>query len=79
MLFKDIPGFPETILENFQKLLQPITNVESSEEEGEYVEYVYNPRKYFLVSICHVRFYKNHSAKYNISFLLALQKNNVFC
>ncbi|XP_055855031.1 uncharacterized protein LOC129918474 [Episyrphus balteatus] len=45
---------PNTLLENLQKLIkqEPVSDVASSDEEEEYVEYIYKPRQYFAVSIC---------------------------
>ncbi|CAD7006307.1 unnamed protein product [Ceratitis capitata] len=45
---------PNNLLENLQKLLheEPISDVESSGDEEDYVEYVYRPRRYFLVALC---------------------------
>ncbi|XP_037955530.1 uncharacterized protein LOC119685343 [Teleopsis dalmanni] len=43
-----------TFLENLQKLINqtPITDVETTDDEEEYIEYVYRPRQYFSVSLC---------------------------
>ncbi|XP_039966178.1 uncharacterized protein LOC120778451 [Bactrocera tryoni] len=45
---------PNTLLENLQKLLHegPISDVESSDDEEDYIEYIYRPRQYFLVALC---------------------------
>uniref|UniRef100_A0A0A1X0N1 Zinc finger MYND domain-containing protein 17 n=1 Tax=Zeugodacus cucurbitae TaxID=28588 RepID=A0A0A1X0N1_ZEUCU len=45
---------PNTLLENLQKLLHegPVSDVESSDDEEEYIEYIYRPRQYFLVALC---------------------------
>ncbi|XP_067648596.1 uncharacterized protein [Eurosta solidaginis] len=43
-----------TLLDNLQKLLNedPLSDVESSDDDEDYVEYVYKPRQYFLVALC---------------------------
>uniref|UniRef100_A0A0K8VNN1 MYND-type domain-containing protein n=1 Tax=Bactrocera latifrons TaxID=174628 RepID=A0A0K8VNN1_BACLA len=47
---------PNTLLENLQKLLHegPISDVESSDDEDNYIEYIYRPRQYFLVALCNL-------------------------
>ncbi|KAM7358238.1 uncharacterized protein ACRADG_003291 [Cochliomyia hominivorax] len=47
-------NLPNTIMENLQKMFDqgPVTNIESSDDEEEYIEYIYKPRKYFLVALC---------------------------
>lgn len=43
-------------MENLKKMFDqgPVTNIESSDDEEEYIEYIYKPRKYFLVALCNV-------------------------
>ncbi|XP_014097389.2 uncharacterized protein [Bactrocera oleae] len=45
---------PNNLLESLQKLLHegPISDVESSDDEEDYIEYIYRPREYFLVALC---------------------------
>lgn len=47
---------PNNLMENLKKLLDqtPMSDIESSEDEEEYLEYIYRPRKYFLVGLCNV-------------------------
>lgn len=33
---------------------EPLSDAESSDEEAEYVEYIYKPRSYFMASLCNV-------------------------
>ncbi|XP_061397543.1 uncharacterized protein LOC133333231 [Musca vetustissima] len=49
-------NLPNTLMENLKKLLdqKPMTDIESSDDEEEYVEYIYKPRKYFLVGLCNL-------------------------
>uniref|UniRef100_A0A1A9WHZ8 MYND-type domain-containing protein n=1 Tax=Glossina brevipalpis TaxID=37001 RepID=A0A1A9WHZ8_9MUSC len=47
---------PQTIMENLKKMLNqaPISDVETSDDEEEFIEYIYKPRKYFLISLCNL-------------------------
>ncbi|XP_058980020.1 uncharacterized protein LOC131803082 [Musca domestica] len=49
-------NLPNTLMENLKKLLdqKPMTDIESSDDDEEYVEYIYKPRKYFLVGLCNL-------------------------
>lgn len=49
-------NLPNNLMENLKKLLDqtPMSDIESSEDEEEYLEYIYRPRKYFLVGLCNV-------------------------
>lgn len=48
---------PTTLMENLKKMFDqgPVTGIETSDDEDEYIEYIYKPRKYFLVSLCNVK------------------------
>lgn len=54
-------NLPNTLMENLKKLLdqKPMTDIESSDDDEEYVEYIYKPRKYFLVGLCNVSAHKH--------------------
>lgn len=45
-------------MENFKKMFDqgPATDIETSDDEEEYIEYIYKPRKYFLVALCNVKY-----------------------
>lgn len=58
-------------MDNLQKLLNqdPVTDVVSSDDEEEYIEYIYKPRQYFLMSLCNVSVLKKRTNIF-LSFLL---------
>ncbi|XP_065359305.1 uncharacterized protein RhoGAP71E isoform X6 [Calliphora vicina] len=47
-------NLPNTLMENLKKMFDqgPVTDIASSDDEEEYIEYIYKPRKYFLVALC---------------------------
>ncbi|XP_023297280.2 uncharacterized protein LOC111679909 [Lucilia cuprina] len=49
-------NLPNTLMENLKKMFDqgPVTDIESSDDEEEYIEYIYKPRKYFLVALCNL-------------------------
>ncbi|TMW50674.1 hypothetical protein DOY81_004242 [Sarcophaga bullata] len=49
-------NLPNTLMENLKKMFDqgPITDIETSDDEEEYIEYIYKPRKYFLVALCNL-------------------------
>ncbi|KAI9588055.1 hypothetical protein GQX74_003901 [Glossina fuscipes] len=56
MMANGSEDLPQTIMENLKKMLNqaPISDVETSDEEDEFIEYIYKPRKYFLISLCNL-------------------------
>ncbi|KAH8405256.1 hypothetical protein KR222_000676, partial [Zaprionus bogoriensis] len=47
-------GLPNEVLSKLGKMLstEPLSDHESSDEEAEYIEYIYKPRQYFMASLC---------------------------
>ncbi|XP_030385618.1 uncharacterized protein LOC115632543 [Scaptodrosophila lebanonensis] len=45
-----------TLFSNLGRLFnqEPVSDIESSDDEAEYVEYIYRPRSYFMVSLCNL-------------------------
>uniref|UniRef100_A0A1B0FDP4 Uncharacterized protein n=1 Tax=Glossina morsitans morsitans TaxID=37546 RepID=A0A1B0FDP4_GLOMM len=56
MMANGSEDLPQTIMENLKKMLNqaPISDVETSDDEDEFIEYIYRPRKYFLISLCNL-------------------------
>uniref|UniRef100_A0A1B0AQV9 Uncharacterized protein n=1 Tax=Glossina palpalis gambiensis TaxID=67801 RepID=A0A1B0AQV9_9MUSC len=56
MMANGSEDLPQTIMENLKKMLNqaPISDVETSDDEDEFIEYIYKPRKYFLISLCNL-------------------------
>lgn len=55
-------------MENLKKLFDqdPVSDVESDGDGDEYVEYIYKPRKYFMVALCNVS--KTHKRTNDVLF-----------